>query len=137
MKDAGCRQTAAQEGSDLLPGTHIGRRGRLQHPDIGVCARRQILLSRHHHITVLIVRGLHERFCLHSGTDYVLAKLQEEYWIPRARTVVKGVVRRCKTCIRLSARPSAPRMSDLPLLLVSRSVVGHLRLLWSTVLVRF
>ena len=43
-----------------------------------------------------------------------MAKLREDYWIPRARTVVKGVIRRCKTCIRLSARPSAPRMSDLP-----------------------
>ena len=88
--------------------------GRLQHPDIGDCARRQFLLPRHHHVTLLIVRGLHEKCCLHSGTDYVMAKLREDYWIPRARTVVKGVVRRCKTCIRLSARPSAPRMSDLP-----------------------
>ena len=44
----------------------------------------------------------------------MMAKLREDYWIPQTRTVVKGVVRKCKTCIRLTARPSEPRMSDLP-----------------------
>ena len=51
---------------------------------------------------------------MHSGTEYVLSMLRREYWIPRARTLIRRLIQDCKACIRLNRRPTAPKMADLP-----------------------
>ena len=87
--------------------------GRLRHADVTVSSK-QILLPRDHHVTTLIVRHVHHVVCLHSGAEYVLSMIRREYWIPRARTLIRRLIRGCKTCIRLHGRPMAPKMADLP-----------------------
>ena len=87
--------------------------GRLSHADVTISSK-QILLPRDHPVTMLIIRHIHHALCLHSGTEHVLSMLRRDYWIQRARTLIRRVVRDCKTCIRLNARPMKPRMADFP-----------------------
>ena len=40
--------------------------------------------------------------------------LRRRNWIPRVRTKINGIIRKCTTCQRFNARPKTPRMADLP-----------------------
>ena len=71
-------------------------------------------MPRDHHVAALIVRHVHHVLCLHSGTEYVLSMLRREYWIERVRPLIRRLIKECKTCTRLNAKPKAPRMADLP-----------------------
>ena len=41
----------------------------------------------------------------HAGTSNVLARLRQDYWIPKARQTIKKVLRGCVTCKRLQGKP--------------------------------
>ena len=88
--------------------------GRLKYADIDPDAKQQVLLPRDHHLTELIVRHAHVVKCLHSGVEHVLAVLRAEYWVPRARPLLRRIMKSCTVCRRLSARAYQQRMADLP-----------------------
>ena len=88
--------------------------GRLKYADIDPDAKQQVLLPRDHHLTELIVRHAHVVKCLHSGVEHVLAVLRAEYWVPRARPLLRRIMKSCTVCRRLNARAYQQRMADLP-----------------------
>ncbi len=52
---------------------------------------------------------------LHGGVALTMAKLREQYWIPRLRRLVKGVRSSCYGCVRFRAKSySSPPPGQLP-----------------------
>ena len=53
---------------------------------------------------------------LHGGVGLTMAKVREQYWIPRLRQQVKRVIKRCHSCKRFQAVALAtPPLGQLPL----------------------
>ena len=61
-------------------------------------------------ITEMLIREAHEKN-LHGGAQLTLYTLRRTTWI---LSVVKGVLYRCKPCIRFDAKLLQPKMGDLP-----------------------
>ena len=87
--------------------------GRLKHAPISNEAKHQIILPKHHHVSMLIVRHYHEVFG-HSGKEYVLSEIRQKFWITRARALIKRVIRNCVHCRRRVGPLGKQKMSDLP-----------------------
>ncbi|XP_064647101.1 uncharacterized protein LOC135499959 [Lineus longissimus] len=87
--------------------------GRLSRARISETAKHPTIVPRNHHLTELLVRHIHD-WNSHSGREYVMAALREKYWIPKARPLVKHVLRRCVLCQRLKGALQSQRMADLP-----------------------
>ena len=53
---------------------------------------------------------------LHGGVGLTMAKVREQYWIPRLRQQVKRIIKRCHSCKRFQAVALAtPPLGQLPL----------------------
>ena len=50
----------------------------------------------------------------HAGAEWTLTLLRDEFWIVRARPLVRKIVRSCITCRRSRAKPLTQLMADLP-----------------------
>ena len=61
----------------------------------------------------MLIREAHEKN-LHGGHKLTLYTLRRTIWIPGGLSVVKGVLYRCKPCIRFDAKLLQPQMGDLP-----------------------
>ncbi|TGZ49471.1 hypothetical protein DBV15_11972 [Temnothorax longispinosus] len=86
--------------------------------------KRQILRGPSH-LTRLIVEACHRR-TLHGGVQMTLGALRQEYWVPRGRTLVKGCIRRCVTCVRWRAASPQP-VSYTHLDVYKRQALFHAR----------
>ena len=86
--------------------------GRLKHSPASLCSRNPIILPYDHRLSMLIVRDSH--YDAHLGTEWVLCKVHERFWIVGARKLIKKVKRDCVTCKRLYAYPMTQQMADLP-----------------------
>lgn len=75
-----------------------------KHPIIldGKCPTTRLLVLHHH------VRALH------ANHETVVNCLRARFWVTHIRPTVKAVVARCQYCRLLCARPSPPKMADLP-----------------------
>ena len=88
--------------------------GRLDHAVLGEEAKHPVILPKHHPVTRLIVDSCH-RHVLHGGTRNTLAEFRSQYWMGKARQVIKAILRRCATCKRHQARPfNKPAPGQLP-----------------------
>ncbi|XP_062708631.1 uncharacterized protein LOC134288289 [Aedes albopictus] len=76
-------------------------------------AKNPILLPRDHHVTMLIISYVHNKFH-HHNHETVVNELRQRYWIPRIRVCYAKVRRNCQRCKNEHAAPSAPIMADLP-----------------------
>jgi hypothetical protein len=72
-----------------------------------------VILHPNHHLTKLIVSAEHIRLH-HAGPQLLIASLQQKYWIPRIRNVVKTVIYQCLPCYRFKAQASKQLMGELP-----------------------
>ena len=88
--------------------------GRMLHASHPVKARHQLILPQGHHVSMLLVRYLHSVKAKHCGTEYILSLLRTKYWIPKARGLIKHVIRNCLTCKKLYSAGKNQRMADLP-----------------------
>ena len=70
-------------------------------------------MPRDHPVTNLIVTHLHRKL-KPSGTEHVLAELRQRFWVPKARPLIKKVIKQCPNCKRNNARPAPPLMASLP-----------------------
>lgn len=61
----------------------------------------------------LIIQNAHLR-SLHAGVQLTLATIRQEFWILRARSIVKSVIHRCVTYAREEAAIPAQLMGQLP-----------------------
>ncbi|CAG7832296.1 unnamed protein product [Allacma fusca] len=91
---------------------HIRVGGRLRHAQVGYSHKHPILLPRNH-VTDLIVRQLHLQ-TKHGGIQLCLALLQQSFWIVRAKTLVRRIIRTCKVCLLHQLRQPHQLMADLP-----------------------
>ena len=88
--------------------------GRLRHADaLTHTARHQAVLPSRHDVTRLIVSDYHHRMA-HAGTEHVLSRLREAYWVLRGRAAVKAYAFSCPVCKQRRAAPRPPVMADLP-----------------------
>ncbi|XP_011858701.1 PREDICTED: uncharacterized protein LOC105556228 [Vollenhovia emeryi] len=86
--------------------------GRLKNAPIPFATRHPIVLASHPLVSLLI-QHIHIR-SLHAGLQLTLATLRREYWVVRARTVVKAILFKCVTCTREKASSPSQLMGDLP-----------------------
>ena len=87
--------------------------GRLTQASIPNAAKHQLILPKKHHVVDLIVRHYHLKSG-HSGLEHVLSLIRERFWILKARTAVKSVLRGCFDCKRRQAPLGEQQMADLP-----------------------
>lgn len=93
--------------------------GRLSKSPFPFSFRHPILLSAHPLVT-LIVNQAHLRL-LHAGAKLTLNVLRREFWILRARSIVKSVIHNCVKCTRERAATPTQIMGNLPETRVSTS----------------
>ncbi|XP_029160141.1 uncharacterized protein LOC114932141 [Nylanderia fulva] len=91
--------------------------GRLSRAPMQFSEKHPIILAAHPLVN-LLVQHVHLR-SLHAGPQLTLATLCQEYWILRARNIVKGVVFRCVVCTREKAATPTQLMGNLPSVRVS------------------
>ncbi|XP_011883990.1 PREDICTED: uncharacterized protein LOC105571129 [Vollenhovia emeryi] len=91
--------------------------GRLLHAPVAYEKKHPALLGAHL-VVDLIVRYTHLKHC-HAGLQLTLAALRQEYWILRARQIVKRIIFQCATCTRERAAVPEQLMGQLPAARVS------------------
>lgn len=91
--------------------------GQLSRASIPFASRRPIILASHPMVT-LIVRNVHQRV-LHAGLQLTLSTLRRDFWILRARSVVRSILFKCVACARERAATPSQLMEDLPAVRVS------------------
>ena len=87
--------------------------GRLERAPVHYEAKHQLILPNKHHVTDLIIKHNHS-INGHSGTDYVLASLRQQYWILNGRAAVKRVIKSCFSCRKRNAPVCEQYMAALP-----------------------
>ncbi len=88
--------------------------GRLKHmPDQFEALKNPVILPKRHHIVDILIRHYHLQSG-HSGIEYVLSKIRENYWIVKGRVSVRRVLGSCFDCRRRFQRPNQQKMADLP-----------------------
>ncbi|XP_055622808.1 uncharacterized protein LOC129766312 [Toxorhynchites rutilus septentrionalis] len=82
-------------------------------PNIPYATKYPVVMPRDHHITLLLVHSFHQRF-LHANGETVCNELQQQFYIPKLRVLVRKVGRNCQHCKIKKAVPKAPQMGPLP-----------------------
>jgi hypothetical protein len=86
--------------------------GRIAHVSMNESQKHPWILSHKHPLACTIVQEFHSKN--HLGTEWTLNLLRKQFWITRARVLIKRVSRNCVTCKRLFAKPAMQKMADLP-----------------------
>ncbi|XP_076301717.1 uncharacterized protein LOC143219725 [Lasioglossum baleicum] len=86
--------------------------GRLQHTSLAQRVKHPILLAPHP-LVRLLVEQIHVS-TLHGGVQLTLHTLRQNYWLLRARNIVKSVIHSCITCVRERAAVPEQIMGNLP-----------------------
>jgi len=87
--------------------------GRLENSALSENQKHQLILPPHHIITKLII-NYHHKNKLHAGFQLLWSTLQQTYWIPRARDVIRQEIRKCVVCRRHRAAVAEQLMGSLP-----------------------
>ena len=62
----------------------------------------------------LIILATHKKQ-LHVGLNCILTALRQSYWVPSTRQIVRQLLTRCVTCLRVMGRPyNIPDLAPLP-----------------------
>lgn len=72
-----------------------------------------IVLDPAHPVTKLIIQDT-DNDLRHPGSERLFAEIRRRYWILRGREAIKRQQRTCVECQRWRAKPTVPKMSDLP-----------------------
>ena len=86
--------------------------GRIRHAAADESKRHPIIIPRKHPVSTLVIREVHEK--AHVGVEWTLGLLRDHFWIPRARQVIKSIVKNCIRCKKMNAPLQQQQMSDLP-----------------------
>ena len=87
--------------------------GRLVNAPIDDNMKHPIIMPGEHHVTQLLIRNEHE-ISGHCGREYLLAELQQRYWIIGARAAIRKVIGGCVQCKRRDKGACQQQMADLP-----------------------
>lgn len=81
--------------------------------DLAYTSLHPVVLDPSHPVTYLLIQDFDSRL-KHPGPERVFAEIRRMYWILRGREAVRRFQRDCAECRRWKARPTVPRMADLP-----------------------
>ena len=96
------------DGSGVL---RVG--GRLKDSDLTYEEKHPAILPKSGHVSTLLVRHYHENVCAHGGSETVLGRMRERYWMIGGRSLVRTVLHSCVACRKLQSC-SGQLMADLP-----------------------
>ena len=96
--------------------------GREQNSNRSYSSQHPILLAGKHPLTKLIVLSEHLRL-LHAGATLLTCSLSRSFYIIRCRQVVREITRGCTVCRRLSVKPQAQLLGQLPIERVTPDLV--------------
>ena len=85
------------DGDDKL----IKMGGRLQFSDLTEDEKHPIILPNKSYIVKLIAEEIHRRQ-LHAGINHTLICIRDQYWIIRARQLVRNIVKSCFICRKVN-----------------------------------
>ncbi|GFU21860.1 integrase catalytic domain-containing protein [Trichonephila clavipes] len=77
--------------------------GRLRHSNLPAQQKHPILIPNNHSICDLIIKHYHVLY-LHTGTEATLANIRTRFWIVNGRSKVKGIIKQCIQCLKVSAK---------------------------------
>ena len=87
---------------------------RLTESTLTIQEKNPMFLLRNNPLWHLIVRSTH-RSQHHVSASTLTVILRQQYWVPRMKQSIKGIIRNCLLCKRLTARPlPAPPEAPLP-----------------------
>ena len=75
--------------------------------------KHQVILSRHHHLSKLIISDIHYKNA-HIRREHALYLLRNKYWIPACRGVFRKILSNCLYCKRVNLKPKEQMMANLP-----------------------
>ena len=78
----------------------------------GRAGLKQILLQGSHKLSLAIINQYHS--IAHMGVEWTLGSIRSQFWITKARSLIKNIVKACVTCRRLFSRPMVQQMATLP-----------------------
>jgi hypothetical protein len=88
--------------------------GRLRHSSLPFEVKHPVLLPKHHHITMAVLRYYHKHSA-HQGRGTTISALREGgYWVIGASRTVSSLINNCVVCRKLKGRSSEQKMADLP-----------------------
>jgi hypothetical protein len=87
--------------------------GRLSNADVPETQKHPILLGKSSHLSILVIRHWHE-ITGHGGPRIVTSLINQSFWILSLNSLIRSVLCKCVTCVRLAAVNPQPIMSDLP-----------------------
>lgn len=98
--------------------------GRLTNAPIPFNAKHPIILASHPFVS-LIFQQAHLQ-ALYAGTQLTIITLRQQFWLLRARNLVRSIIYKCITCVRERAAQPHQLMGNLPSLRVSPSTWSFL-----------
>ncbi|GFX25160.1 integrase catalytic domain-containing protein [Trichonephila clavipes] len=81
-----------------------------------------IILPNEHPVVHLMIVRKHEEF-MHAGVSIVMDHLRENFWILKARKLIRQIIQKCTRCKRFSAQKTEVVPSSLPKDRVSNSKI--------------
>ena len=99
--------------SPFLQGGVIRVGGRLINADASPDVVHHVVLPSHSRFTDLVVRDAHARVG-HGGRQAVLAEIRKKFWVLKASSTVRRVLRSCLKCRRLHGPTLTQKMASLP-----------------------
>ena len=87
--------------------------GRLQRSNAPSSTKHQVILAGSHHLSKLLIHHYHQKLH-HAGFQLLWTSMQREFWILRARSSIRNLVRNCLLCKRLKAKVAEQLMGSLP-----------------------
>jgi len=94
--------------------------GRLSNSALSDEQKHPILLHKSSHLSLLLVCHWHD-ITGHSGPRVLTTLIGRQFWILSLRGLIRSLISRCNTCVRLTAANPQPVMADLPRSRVSES----------------
>ena len=124
------RSSYLEELQALLRGRHVSRAsslsplcpmlsqdlicvgGRLRHSPLDPSACHPVVLPPQHCLTRVILNEYHDR--AHLGVEWIASRVRLRFWVPKLRSILRGIRSKCTTCKRKFDRPMTQKMADLP-----------------------
>lgn len=87
--------------------------GRLSNAKVPEAQKHPILVAKSSYLSILIIRHWHD-VTGHGGPRILTSLINRSYWILSLNTLIRTVLSKCTTCVRLASVNPQPIMSDLP-----------------------
>ena len=97
-KDGKIRGLSVQKAKDGL--YHV--KTKLTHQDLEGF-RFPVLMPSKHQLTELLIQSYHREF-RHAGTQFLMCKIREKFWILSTRKTINRITRKCQICLRHSSK---------------------------------